>query len=70
MVALMPSMIETMKDMKTMMLTMYATQKGMQDQQSAMGELDGHGRGVRRVDERLVLSASGKCSTTKNSNAE
>jgi uncharacterized membrane protein YdfJ with MMPL/SSD domain len=38
MVALMPSMIETMKDMKTMMLTMYATQKGMQDQQSAMQE--------------------------------
>jgi putative drug exporter of the RND superfamily len=34
----MPSMIETMKDMKTMMLTMYATQKGMQDQQSAMQE--------------------------------
>jgi RND superfamily putative drug exporter len=34
-VALMPSMIETMKSMKQMMLTMYATQKGMQDQQSA-----------------------------------
>jgi RND superfamily putative drug exporter len=44
-VALMPSQIETMKSMKTMMLTMYATQKGQQDQQaeasensSAMGE--------------------------------
>jgi RND superfamily putative drug exporter len=35
-VALMPSMISTMKNMKTMMLTMYATQKGMQDQTSAM----------------------------------
>ncbi len=43
-VALMPSMIETMKSMKHMMLTMYATQKGMQDQQSAhAGELDRHG---------------------------
>ena len=44
-VALMPEMIQTMKSMKTMMLTMYATQKGQQDQQaeasensSAMGE--------------------------------
>jgi RND superfamily putative drug exporter len=32
----MPPMIETMKNMKRIMLTMYATQKGMQDQQSAM----------------------------------
>jgi RND superfamily putative drug exporter len=31
-------MIDTMKSMKTMMLRMYATQKGMQDQQSAMSE--------------------------------
>ncbi|MDF2827455.1 MAG: Transport protein [Mycobacterium sp.] len=45
MVALMPEMITTMKTMKTMLLTQYATQKGMQDQQaegsdnsSAMGE--------------------------------
>ncbi|OFJ52519.1 MMPL/RND family transporter [Mycolicibacterium grossiae] len=45
MVALMPEMISTMKTMKTMLLTQYATQKGMQDQQaegsensSAMGE--------------------------------
>jgi RND superfamily putative drug exporter len=44
-VALMPSQIETMKSMKQMMLTMYATQKGQSDQQesasensSAMGE--------------------------------
>jgi putative drug exporter of the RND superfamily len=34
-VALMPQQIETMKTMKTMMLTMYATQKGMQDQMAA-----------------------------------
>ena len=34
-VALMPAQIETMKTMKQMMLTMYATQKGMQDQQAA-----------------------------------
>jgi putative drug exporter of the RND superfamily len=45
MVAMMPQMIETMKSMKGMMLTMYASQKGMQDQMaaqqqnsSAMGE--------------------------------
>ena len=38
MVALMPPMIDTMKSMKTMMLTMYATQKGMQDQQTAGSE--------------------------------
>ena len=37
-VALMPSQIETMKSMKTMMLTMYATQKGQQDQQAAASE--------------------------------
>jgi RND superfamily putative drug exporter len=37
-VALMPSQIETMKSMKTMMLTMYATQKGQQDQQTAASE--------------------------------
>ncbi|MDH6194907.1 RND superfamily putative drug exporter [Mycobacterium frederiksbergense] len=43
--ALMPSQIETMQKMKTMMLTMHQTQKGLQDQmaemqdgQSAMGE--------------------------------
>ena len=49
-VALMPPQIETMKTMKTMMLTMYATQKGMQDQQAAhAGELDRDGRRVRRL---------------------
>jgi len=37
-VALMPAQIETMKSMKTMMLTMYATQKGQQDQQAAASE--------------------------------
>jgi RND superfamily putative drug exporter len=37
-VAVLPPQIETMKSMKTMMLTMYATQKGMQDQQAAMSE--------------------------------
>ncbi len=37
-VALLPSQIETMKSMKTMMLTQYATQKGMQDQQTASSE--------------------------------
>jgi RND superfamily putative drug exporter len=37
-VALMPSQIETMKSMKTMTLTMYATQKGQQDQQAAASE--------------------------------
>ena len=43
--ALMPEMIETIQTMRTMMLTMYATQKGMQDQMAkgqenseAMGE--------------------------------
>jgi putative drug exporter of the RND superfamily len=43
--ALMPEMIQNMKNMKTMMLTMYSTQKGLQDQQneaqnnsSAMGK--------------------------------
>jgi RND superfamily putative drug exporter len=43
--ALMPQMIETLQTMRTMMLTMYATQKGMQDQMAkgqenseAMGE--------------------------------
>ncbi|KMO83184.1 Membrane transport protein mmpL8 [Mycolicibacterium chubuense] len=38
MVALMPEMISTMKVMKTMMLTMYQTQKGQQDQMAAMQE--------------------------------
>jgi RND superfamily putative drug exporter len=45
MVALMPEMIQNMQNMKTMMLTMYSTQKGLQDQQneaqknsSAMGK--------------------------------
>ena len=33
--ALMPQQIETMKKMKNMMLTMHATQGGMQDQQAA-----------------------------------
>jgi RND superfamily putative drug exporter len=36
--ALMPSQIETMKKMKNMMLTMHATQGGMQDQQAALSE--------------------------------
>jgi putative drug exporter of the RND superfamily len=34
--ALMPPQIETMKTMQTMMLTMYQTQKGLQDQMAAM----------------------------------
>jgi RND superfamily putative drug exporter len=34
----MPPMIDTMKTMRNMMLTMYATQKGMQDQMAAMQE--------------------------------
>jgi RND superfamily putative drug exporter len=38
MVALMPEMIGTMKRMKVYMLTMYQTQKGIQDQMSAMQE--------------------------------
>ncbi|MCV7200250.1 MMPL/RND family transporter [Mycobacterium angelicum] len=45
MVALMPEMIQNMKNMKTMMLTMYSTQKGLLEQQqraqrdsSAMGK--------------------------------
>ena len=33
MVAIMPEMIDNMRDMKTMMLTMYSTQKGLLDQQ-------------------------------------
>ena len=37
-VALMPTQIQTMKTMKNMMLTMYATQKGQQDQQAAAAE--------------------------------
>ena len=37
-VALMPSQIQTMKNMKTYMLTMYQTQKGQQDQQAAASE--------------------------------
>ena len=37
-VSLMPQQIETMKTMKTMMLTTYATQKGMQDQMAALQE--------------------------------
>ncbi|BBY30656.1 RND family transporter [Mycolicibacterium sediminis] len=36
--ALMPQMISTMQTMKTMLLTQYATQKGMQDQQTAGSE--------------------------------
>ncbi|HEY6574891.1 MAG TPA: MMPL family transporter, partial [Mycobacterium sp.] len=38
MVALMEPNIETMKSMRTMMLTMHATQGGMQDQTAAMNE--------------------------------
>ena len=38
MVALMEPNIETMKSMRTMMLTMHATQGGMQDQMAAMNE--------------------------------
>jgi RND superfamily putative drug exporter len=34
--AIMPPQIETMKTMQTMMLTMYQTQKGLQDQMAAM----------------------------------
>jgi RND superfamily putative drug exporter len=37
-VAVLPPQIETMKSMRLMTLTMYATQKGMQDQQTAMSE--------------------------------
>jgi RND superfamily putative drug exporter len=37
-VTLLPPQIETMKSMRLMTLTMYATQKGMQDQQTAMSE--------------------------------
>ena len=37
-VSLMPPQIETMKTMKSMMLRMYATQKGMQDQMAALQE--------------------------------
>jgi RND superfamily putative drug exporter len=37
-VTLMPQQIETMKVMKSMMLTMYASQKGLQDQMAAMQE--------------------------------
>jgi RND superfamily putative drug exporter len=36
--ALLPPQIETMKSMKQMMLTQYATQKGQQDQQAAASE--------------------------------
>jgi RND superfamily putative drug exporter len=36
--ALMPPQLETMKSMKQMMLTQYATQKGQQDQQAAASE--------------------------------
>jgi len=36
--ALMPSQIETMTKMKSMLLTQYATQKGQQDQQAAASE--------------------------------
>jgi RND superfamily putative drug exporter len=36
--ALMPSQVETMTKMKSMMLTQYATQKGQQDQQAAASE--------------------------------
>jgi RND superfamily putative drug exporter len=37
-VTVLPPQIETMKSMRLMTLTMYATQKGMQDQQTAMSE--------------------------------
>ncbi len=62
MVALMPSMIATMKNMKTYDADhVWQTQKGMQDQMSAMQDNSiGHGRGLRRRPERrLVLSAAG-----------
>ena len=62
MVAMMPEMIATMKNMKTDDADdVCQTQKGMQDQMAAMQDNSiGHGRGVRRVDERrLVLSAAG-----------
>ncbi|BBY30037.1 RND family transporter [Mycolicibacterium sediminis] len=36
--ALMPQQIETIKSQKTMLLTQYATQSGIQDQQAAAGE--------------------------------
>ena len=50
-----------MKTMKTMMLTMYQSQKGMQDQMAAhAGGLDCDGPGLRRRPERrLVLPAAG-----------
>lgn len=38
MLALLPSQIESMKSMKTMMLTMYQTQKGLLDQMAVMQE--------------------------------
>ena len=38
MVALMEPNIDTMKSMRTMMLTMHATQGGMQDQMAARDE--------------------------------
>ena len=37
-VAIMPSMIETMKNMKNITLTMYQSQKGQQDQMKALQE--------------------------------
>ena len=55
-----PPMLETMKRMKTMMLTMYATQGHAGPAVRHAGERDRDGGSVRRVDERrLVLSASG-----------
>ena len=53
--------IETMKSMKTMMLTQYQVQKGSQDQQAAASAgLDCDGRRIRRREERRhVLSAAG-----------
>ena len=60
-VALLPSQIETMRSMQTMMLTQYQTQKGQQDQMAAQSEdCDSDGGGVRRLAQRrLVLSAAG-----------
>ncbi|WP_183469679.1 RND family transporter [Mycolicibacterium iranicum] len=37
-IALLPSQIQTMRDMQTMMLTQYQSQKGQQDQSAAMSE--------------------------------
>ena len=60
-VALMPEMITTMKTMKHDDADDVSVAEGHAGSDGGdAGELDGHGRGVRRVDERrLVLSAAG-----------